>query len=384
MPIPQGLLQSLLSKTPFLSGVDEQRRITQQGEMQQLQQTSALMQLMQQAQAQQQRQQAVQRDEALRTGMQGKSMEEAIPWLIQQGPEGVKMAAALAEATKDLRKPKQTIVGPGSTVLGEDNKPIYTAPFKPEKDEASPEIVKLLRLIESTPPGPMRDALKRRVDVMNKDPSTVINNHNPAPVTLQVIKDSTSETGWSSIDARTGKKVATGVPAPSNSSEAAGFARQKLTAREMAERDMNYPTATRQVKIALENLDTLSSQLSTLRDHKGLPGITGAVYGRTPSVTKDSMAAQAIYENVVNNVFVNALQSMREASKTGGAVGNVSDREGDRLQQTLAALSRAQGTEDFKGQAKLAMHRLAVAKKNIQDAYNETYSYKQQGWKVER
>ena len=166
------------------------------------------------------------------------------------------------------------------------------------------------------------------------------------------------------------------TPASIDPSAQGALAGAKVTAREQAEREMNYPEATKQTKIAVEGIDSLKTSLKELRMHPGLPGITGAVYGRTPSVTKNSMAAQAIYENIVNNVFVNALQAMRAASKTGGAVGNVSDKEGDRLEQTLAALSRAQGTSDFQKQVNKAIERLDVAKKNIQEAYNSAYEYR--------
>jgi len=144
----------------------------------------------------------------------------------------------------------------------------------------------------------------------------------------------------------------------------------------MAQRETNFPEATKQVNILSENVSALKEQLTALKTHPGLPGITGAVFGRTPSVSDDSMAAQSVYDNVVNNIFVNALQSMRAASKTGGAVGNVSDKEGSRLEQTLAALARAQSTGDFKNQVDIALSRLTIAEKNIKEAYDSTYEYR--------
>jgi len=44
------------------------------------------------------------------------------------------------------------------------------------------------------------------------------------------------------------------------------------------------------------------------------------------------------------------LTAMREASKTGGALGNVSNIELGLLESALAGLDTAQGVEDFKGQ----------------------------------
>ena len=303
----------------------------------------------------------------------------AISTLVKQGPEGIKLAGVLAEATKDMRGgvAGPFTLTPGARRFGPDGKLIAEA--RPETKTRTIQMGEDAVTQELRPDGTWAEI--GRGPKFARSVGTTI--HNPAPVTLQVVKDKDSETGWSSIDARTGRKVATGVPAPTQSAEAAGFSGQKVTAREMAERELAYPETTKQVNIAVENITSLKDQLRALKMHKGLPGITGAVYGRTPSVSKESMAAQAVYENVVNNIFVNALQAMRAASKTGGAVGNVSDREGDKLQQTLAALSRAQSTPDFQKQVGIALDRLDVAQRNIQDAYKATYEYKNQ-WKVER
>ena len=303
----------------------------------------------------------------------------AINKLVSHGPQGIRLAGVLAEATKDLRGGTSGpfTLTPGARRFGPDGKLIA---------EASPETkTRTIQMGEDAVTQERQDdgtwkEIGRGPKFAKSVGTTIVN---PAPVTPGVVKDQNSPTGWSHADLRTGKISAVGAPPPTQSQEAVGFAGAKLTSREMAEREMAYPEATKQVNIAVENITSLKEQLRSLKMHKGLPGITGAIYGRTPSVSKESMAAQAIYENVVNNIFVNALQAMRAASKTGGAVGNVSDREGDKLQQTLAALSRAQATPDFQKQVGLALDRLEVAQKNIQDAYKSTYEYKNQ-WKVER
>jgi predicted nucleotide-binding protein (sugar kinase/HSP70/actin superfamily) len=66
---------------------------------------------------------------------------------------------------------------------------------------------------------------------------------------------------------------------------------------------------------------------------------------------------------------------MREASKTGGAVGNVSDKEGDKLERTIAALDQAQGTPDFQKQLKAAQNQVKLSKTLIQNAYQEQYGH---------
>lgn len=64
---------------------------------------------------------------------------------------------------------------------------------------------------------------------------------------------------------------------------------------------------------------------------------------------------------------------MREASKTGGAVGNVSDREGDKLERTLSALDQAQGTPRFKEELKKAVEQVRLSKQLIQNAFEEQF-----------
>jgi hypothetical protein len=382
-------LSDMLAGDRFLQGWDSARTRGTQEQMQQIQAAGGLMELLQRKQKMEEGVQQKQRDELLRRAVaEAGSPEAAIPLLIKQGPEGIKLAGVLAEATKDLRPKAQEpfTLAPGASRYGPDGKLLVSAPAAPEKQEPTPEYIRLLKIRDSLPAAsPMRADIQRRIDVMNKAPGTTIVN--PAPVTAASVKDPTSPTGWSHADLRTGKIVTQGAPAPAGSQEGAELAGVKVTAREKAEREMNYPEATKQTNIAIENLNHLSTELRELKDHKGLSGITGTVYGRTPSVSNESMAAQSKYESIVNNIFVNALQSMRNASKTGGAVGNVSDREGDKLEQTLSALSRAQSTEDFKANVKKAIDRLEIAKKNIKDAYDATYEYrapKSVEWRVVR
>jgi len=121
------------------------------------------------------------------------------------------------------------------------------------------------------------------------------------------------------------------------------------------------------------NLGTLRTALEELRDHKGLSGITGAVFGRTPSVAEDSINAQAKLESVQSKIFISALQSMREASKTGGAVGNVSDAEGKKLQNSMAALSRVQGTPQYRKEVNKIIDQIDKSLKVIDTAYSSVY-----------
>ena len=55
-------------------------------------------------------------------------------------------------------------------------------------------------------------------------------------------------------------------------------------------------------------------------------------------------------ESLKAQIFANELTAMREASKTGGAVGNVSDKDGDRLAGILGSLNTTMSPAQFKEQ----------------------------------
>lgn len=63
-------------------------------------------------------------------------------------------------------------------------------------------------------------------------------------------------------------------------------------------------------------------------------------------------------DTLKSNIAFGALVQMREASKTGGALGQVSDREGQLLQSSLGALNQGQSPEAFKTQLKKIMESL--------------------------
>jgi hypothetical protein len=374
-------LSDLLAGDKFIQGYDSSRQRGMQEQGQQIGQMGGLMNILQNAQGMQDRQRALQEEQFLKqTLAQSKSPEEAIQKLISMGtPQAIKLAGVLAEASKDMR-PKTAepfTLGPGQVRYGPDGKVLAQTNKVPESKTRTFQAGEDSITQELQPDGTWKEI--GRGPKFAKSVGTTI--HNPAPVTSAVGKDPESPTGWSHFDARTGRRTIMGAPPPGQSQEAVQFSGAKMTAREMAERDLAYPEATKQIEIAKENITALKEQLKALKMHKGLPGITGAVYGRTGSVAKESMAAQSIYNNITSNLFVTALQSMRNASKTGGAVGNVSDREGDKLERTLAALDRAQSTPDFQKQVGIALDRLATAQKNIEDAYKSTYEYKNK-WEV--
>ena len=181
------------------------------------------------------------------------------------------------------------------------------------------------------------------------------------PVTPVTIADPKDPSATVVIDARTRQVIGKG-PKPTETGKA-----DQRRAREL-------PQAKMRIESMTQNLDRLENAMTELHSDPGLWNITGTVFGRTPNITNTATGAQAQLNSVKAQIFVSALQAMREASKTGGAVGNVSDREGDKLENTMAALDQAQSTDSFKKQLRKAIDQLRRSKVLIQSAFDEQYA----------
>lgn len=150
----------------------------------------------------------------------------------------------------------------------------------------------------------------------------------------------------------------------------------KLDAKEKSKREAAFPKATAAYNLATREIDTLIQDLKTLREHPGLRNITGGVSGRLPSVGKAGTDAQALYDKIAAKGQFRSLQEMRNASPTGGALGNVSNEEGKALRDSAAALSQTQSTDSFQKNIDKYISDLEYSRDNISNAYNDTYSYR--------
>jgi hypothetical protein len=149
-----------------------------------------------------------------------------------------------------------------------------------------------------------------------------------------------------------------------------------LPPKEIQKREAAFPQATSALKGFDSKSDSFVKDLEKLRDHPGLSQITGLVAGRVPAVTSEGRAAQALYDKVVAKGGFQALQDMRDASKTGGALGNVSNQEGKQLTASFAAIQRTQDAKDVRAAIDTAIADIAGAKTRMREAYDSTYSYK--------
>jgi hypothetical protein len=179
---------------------------------------------------------------------------------------------------------------------------------------------------------------------------------------VAVVDEATGKTKYVSREEAIGKTPASAM--------------EGLAPKEIQKREAAHPQATAAIKGIESKSDALLKDLKALRDDPGLEQITGMIYGRTGSVSREGSRAQALYDKIVAKGGFEMLQQMRETSKTGGALGNISNQEGQQLKAAFGALDRRQNTADVRAAIDQIIGDVEGAKTRSREAYDSTYSYK--------
>ena len=125
-----------------------------------------------------------------------------------------------------------------------------------------------------------------------------------------------------------------------------------------------------QLQSSNSDLDRLSTSANELLKTSNLGRITGIV-GALPNIPgMEGADAQAKLNTLKSQVGFGVLQAMRNASKTGGALGNVSDAEGKRLEANLAALENAQSEKQMRESLQKIVDFSSGAKDRLASAFN--------------
>jgi hypothetical protein len=181
------------------------------------------------------------------------------------------------------------------------------------------------------------------------------------------------------VDPVTGKQVLVSREEAISKRLSPATAIESLPPKEIQKREAALPQATSAVQGFESKSDKFIADLKALRDDPGLENITGAIFGRTGSVTREGSRAQALYDKVIAKGGFQALQDLRDASKTGGALGNVSNQEGKQLIASFSAIDRRQNAEDVRAAIDQAISDIEGTKTRMREAYDSTYSYKNGG-----
>nr|WP_313022844.1 hypothetical protein [Brucella intermedia] len=133
------------------------------------------------------------------------------------------------------------------------------------------------------------------------------------------------------------------------------------------------PQAQSALNTTVSSLDRLEAAASEIENDPALGRITG-VWGMLPNYPGSGAAsAQARLNTLKSQIGFTVLQAMREASKTGGALGAISDKENELLQNNLASLDQVQSEEDLKRELGKIREYVRGARQRLRDAYSQTY-----------
>jgi hypothetical protein len=115
-----------------------------------------------------------------------------------------------------------------------------------------------------------------------------------------------------------------------------------------------------------------------LLNSRSLDSIVGNVQGNLPEVvlglsSQDAADALSDYNALIAVAGFQELQAMRDASPTGGALGQVSDKENKFLQQSAFASSRTQSEAKFRESLRNYIKLLRESKGRVLGAYERTF-----------
>lgn len=129
---------------------------------------------------------------------------------------------------------------------------------------------------------------------------------------------------------------------------------------------------------AVSKYDDTIAVARRLLNNPSLDSIIGNVQGNIPDValsmsSQSAADALADYNQLRTVAGFQELQAMRNASPTGGALGQVSDSENRMLQQSAFASARSQSEAKFKQSVRDYIARLEASKKRLTSAYNQQF-----------
>lgn len=150
-------------------------------------------------------------------------------------------------------------------------------------------------------------------------------------------------------------------------------AQQIAGGKSLAELQYEAPQARAAVADGVSNLQRLREQAEKIKNDPALSRITG-VTGMFPNMPGGHAAdVQARLDTLKSQAGFGALQAMRAASKTGGALGSVSDRENDLLQRNIGALDKAQSESAIKESLQQIIDYADAASMRLHRAYQDQY-----------
>jgi hypothetical protein len=155
-----------------------------------------------------------------------------------------------------------------------------------------------------------------------------------------------------------------------------------IAPKELQKREAAYPQAKSSLSGYESKADKFIRDIDELLENKeGLNEITGYLAGRVEwsAISPKAREALAKYNQITAKGGFQALQDIREMSKTGGALGSVSNQEGKQLIASFAAIDRRQEADSVRAVLEQLKNDIEGSKARIRETFDETYAYKQDG-----
>lgn len=147
-----------------------------------------------------------------------------------------------------------------------------------------------------------------------------------------------------------------------------------ITPKAKQELLLAQPKQTQAVEYVLETNAQMLSVIDELLANPGFDdafGFAGETISKIPGT--NAARVRALLERLGGNLFIEAITAMRAASATGAAVGNATEKEGDKLQGSRAALMQAQKADDAKKELETLRDTLRFQQGLVTNAYERTY-----------
>jgi hypothetical protein len=161
------------------------------------------------------------------------------------------------------------------------------------------------------------------------------------------------------------KEVKTGVPLVESSAIAPKNKEQLL---------IEQPKATEATEYALNTTRNIRNAARRLLDNPSFKeafGTDGVLKSYIPNTQAASAAAEL--ETLKNQLFLQGITEMRNASQTGAAVGNVTEKEGGRFENLKASLQQKKKFSDIVSELERLDKEMETTEKRVSNSYNRTY-----------
>lgn len=149
--------------------------------------------------------------------------------------------------------------------------------------------------------------------------------------------------------------------------------RAKETAKQTVETELAQPVAEAKARESIEGIAKAGSEALRLATHPGLNAAVGPIDQYIPAVRDQTANFRSDLGTLSTKVFITTLNRMRELSKTGGAVGSVTEKEMAKLENSMRNLSTGQGEGNMRKNLGLIAEDFNDSMANIAKAYKAQY-----------